>query len=244
MDSFRYRPAADQSLPPRDRLRSLQREAGLGEALAQGAWRLFTRGYLRCYHRLVVSGAEHLPASAPFVLVGNHTSHLDALTLAAALPWRLRRSVFPIAAGDVFFETPVVAAFAAWMLNALPMWRKRCGSHALDALRERLIGEPAIYILFPEGTRSRDGQMARFRPGIGMMVAGAAVPVVPCHLAGAAAAWPAGKRLPRPRALRLRIGTPISFEQVANDRAGWQAIAAQLEGAVAALSGAAHSPAP
>ena len=114
------------------------------------------RAYLQFYHRLRVEGAEHLPARPSFVMVANHTSHLDAITLAAALPWRLRRFAFPIAAGDVFFETPAVALFSAMMLNALPMWRKSCGSHAMQQLRERLVSEPIIYVLFPEGTRSRD----------------------------------------------------------------------------------------
>src|SRR5688500_13831199 len=111
MDSWQYRPAADQGLKPHDRLRSLKREAGMLDHALQSGWRLATRAYLRIYHRLTITGLEHLPASAPFVIVANHASHLDALTLAAALPWSLRRAVFPIAAGDVFFETPVVSFF-------------------------------------------------------------------------------------------------------------------------------------
>jgi 1-acyl-sn-glycerol-3-phosphate acyltransferase len=235
MDSWQYRPAADQGLKPHDRLRSLKREAGMLDHALQSGWRLATRAYLRIYHRLTVAGLEHVPSSAPFVIVANHASHLDALTLAAALPWALRRAVFPIAAGDVFFETPVVSFFSAMMLNALPMWRHRCGSHALAELRERLIGEPAIYILFPEGTRSRDGQLGRFKPGIGMMVAGSAVPVVPCYLSGAHLAFPADARVPRPKKLQLRIGQPLVFEQVKDDRDGWLEVARQLEAAVGAL---------
>jgi len=235
MDEWNYKPAGDLGLKPEESLRSLRREAGLLATLTQSVWRAMTRGYLRGYHRLRIEGREHLPAQAPFVMVGNHASHLDAITLAAALPWRLRQSAFPIAAGDVFFEAPAVALFSAMMLNALPMWRKSCGPQAMKQLRERLIGEPAIYILFPEGTRSRDGGMGRFKPGIGMMVAGAPVPVVPCYLHGAFAACPPDKKLPRPRPLRLRIGAPLEFCDKSNDRESWQEIAARLESAVAAL---------
>jgi len=238
MEPWSYKPAADQGLAERERLRSLQRESGLAAYLAQGAWRAAVRGYLRLYHRLEIVGTEHLPAQPPFVLVGNHSSHLDALTLAAGLPWRLRQSVFPIAAGDVFFETPAAAFFAAMMLNALPMWRRRCGSHALHELRERLIGEPAIYLLFPEGTRSRDGRMGPFKPGIGMIVAGTDVPVVPCHLAGAHRALPAGQRWPRPTRLHLRYGAPLVFGAVTDNRDGWKEIATRLEGAVRSLGAA------
>jgi 1-acyl-sn-glycerol-3-phosphate acyltransferase len=235
MDDWQYKPAGDSGLAPGQSLRSLQRETGLIGSLTQAGWRVAVRAYLRGYHRLKVSGLEHLPQAAPFVMIANHTSHLDAVTLASALPWKLRRSAFPIAAGDVFFETPAASLFSAMMLNALPMWRRRCGSHAMQELRERLIGEPAIYVLFPEGTRSRDGQMGRFKPGIGMIVAGAEVPVVPCHLEGAHQAFAPGSKLPRPVPLALRIGPPRAFAHMPNERIGWQQIAAELEAAVAAL---------
>ena len=55
-----------------------------------------------------------------------------------------------------------------------------------------------MLILFPEGTRSRTGEMGPFKPGIGALVAGTAAPVVPCYLSGAFAAWPPTSRLPRP----------------------------------------------
>ena len=235
MEDWQYKAAGDFGLKPEESLRSLRRESGLVAGLTQTAWRLLVKMYLHGYHRLRVEGREHLPPQAPFVMVANHASHLDALVLAAALPWKLRQSAFPIAAGDVFFETPVVALFSAMMLNALPMWRKSCGPHAMQQLRERLIGEPAIYVLFPEGTRTRDGQLGRFKPGIGMLVAAAQVPVVPCYLDGAFAACPPDGKIPRPLPLRLRIGPPLHFGGLKNERAGWQETAAQLEAAVAAL---------
>ncbi|MEP6672745.1 MAG: lysophospholipid acyltransferase family protein [Chthoniobacter sp.] len=235
MEDWQYKPAGDHGLKPEESLRSLRREAGLGATITQSAWRLAVRAYLRGYHRLRVEGVENVPASPSFVMVANHSSHLDAITLAAALPWPLRRFAFPIAAGDVFFETPAVALFSAMMLNALPMWRKSCGPHAMQQLRERLISEPTIYVLFPEGTRSRDGNLGRFKPGLGMIVAGSEVPVVPCYLHGAHAACPADRKLPRPLPLHLRIGAPLQFSAIKNERAGWQEIAAQLEAAVTAL---------
>ena len=91
------------------------------------SWWAAIRSYLRIFHRLHVEGIENIPKEPPFVIVANHSSHLDALILASRLSWRLRDDVYPIAAGDTFFETPVAAAFAAIALNALPMWRKRGG---------------------------------------------------------------------------------------------------------------------
>ncbi|MCA9296848.1 MAG: 1-acyl-sn-glycerol-3-phosphate acyltransferase [Phycisphaerales bacterium] len=172
----------------------------------------------------------------PFIMVANHTSHLDAVSLASALPIRLRDQVLPLAAGDTFFETPVLAAFAAGAMNALPLWRAHAGRHALNDLRRRLLDEPCAYILFPEGTRSRDGTMGSFKSGLGMLVAETDVPVIPCYLDGAYAALPPKKHVPRPKKLHLRIGTPVRFPHVENCRAGWNIVATETRTAVEQLS--------
>src|SRR5438477_10551282 len=108
MKQWTYEPAHDLALEPSQRWRSVQRESGLSECIVQGMWWAAMHGWLLLWHRLRVKGREHLPQRAPFVLVANHTSHLDALLLASALPRKLRRVVLPIAAGDTFFDTPTV----------------------------------------------------------------------------------------------------------------------------------------
>ncbi|MBI2433686.1 MAG: 1-acyl-sn-glycerol-3-phosphate acyltransferase [Candidatus Hydrogenedentes bacterium] len=236
MDKWKLEPAHDLGLPLGKRLRSLQRESGLISTGFHLAWWTLVRGYLAAWHRLRIVGREHLPARPPFVLVGNHASHLDALVLASPLPWRLRDHVFPIAAGDVFFETPLATTFAAGLLNALPMWRKKCGPHDLHVLRERLVEEPAVYILFPEGGRSRDGKMMPFKPGLGMMVAGTSVPVIPCYLDGCFEALRPNERFPRPRKLTVHIGPPLRFDNAPNTRQGWTQITAEIEAAVKSLA--------
>jgi len=77
--------------------------------------------------------------------------------------------------------------------------------------------------------------MGAFKPGLGMIVAGTPVPVIPCHLDGAFAASPPGTRFPRPLPLRLRIGAPLTFAESSDDREGWKDIAARLQAAVSAL---------
>lgn len=235
MEEWQYKPAMDQGTAGAERLRSVERESGLLGLISRNLWWWWVRGALRLTERIEVDGREHLPEAAPFVIVSNHASHLDAMVLATTLPLRLRNRVLPLAAGDTFFETPIVAAFAANMMNALPLWRKNCGHHAIEVLRERLVAEPCGYILFPEGTRSRTGQMAVFRPGIGMLVAATRVPVIPCHLEGTFHALPPGAKWPRPGRIVMRIGSARRFEAAANDRAGWQAVAQTLEEAVRGL---------
>lgn len=230
-----YRPAADTGLAGTDRWKSVRREAGLMSWTSQSLWRVLSGVVFRGYHRLSIIGRENLPQKAPMVLVANHTSHLDALILSVILPWRIREHACPIAAGDTFFVGKMSTAFAAFLLNALPLWRRACGTHALEDLRARLVDGGSSFILFPEGTRARDGKLASFKPGIGMLVAGSPVPVVPCALEGCFEALPPDASIPRPRKITVRIGRARSFEDIPNTREGWKQIASILHDDVATL---------
>lgn len=222
-------------MPPGERLRSHRRERGLGGVLVAGAWRRLVRGYLLLAHGFRVTGRERLPPP-PFVVVANHGSHLDALAVSAGLPWGVARRAYALAAGDTFFTSAAASAFAAYAVNALPVWRKRTSAADLDGMRRRLTEEGAVLILFPEGTRTRTGAMGRFQPGVGALVAGGSVPVVPCFLEGAHAAWPPARRMPRLGRVRLHIGVPLRFDGLATDRAGMKAVARDCEAAVRALA--------
>jgi 1-acyl-sn-glycerol-3-phosphate acyltransferase len=236
MDSWKLEPAKDLGLPLGARLRSVEREQGLIPYLVHLICSVWVKVILRLYHRMEIIGRENLPKSGPFVLASNHASHLDVAVLASALNWRLRCNAFPIAAGDTFFETPIVAVASAVVINALPMWRKRRGiAHELADLRQRLVGRACIYIVFPEGTRSRTGEMGKFKSGLGMIVAGTPVPVVPCRLEGTFESLPPGKRVPRPRKIRMRIGPSLTFDGIEDKRQGWDEIAGKLEAAVRSL---------
>jgi 1-acyl-sn-glycerol-3-phosphate acyltransferase len=235
MDDWKFKPATDLGMPPTERHKSLYRESGLISTALHQAWWLTIRGYFNIWHRLSIEGYERIPTKPPFVLVANHTSHLDALVLASPLNWRIRDRIFPIAAGDVFFETPMISTFAALFLNALPIWRKNCGAHALERLRERLVEEPCAYILFPEGARSRDGSMAKFKPGLGMLVAETNVPVIPCHLDGCFEALRPGRKIPSPSKIHLRVGEPLEFSAVTNNREGWIRITHEIQASVERL---------
>ncbi len=238
MDDWQYKAAGDFGLPLREQLMSTRRESGLISSLTRHAWWATTSAYLRSYHRLAIDGRSNLPAKPPFVMIANHTSHLDILLLAAALPMRLRECAYPIAAGDTFFETPARRVFSSMMLSALPMWRKKCVRHAIDDLRHRLLDEPIVYMLFPEGTRTRTGEMGRFKPGLGMLVAATGIPVVPCRLTGSFESMPPGVTLPRPRRIRVTVGEPTTHVDSTHDRAGWNRIVGELEEIVRGLGSA------
>ena len=92
-----------------------------------------------------------------------------------------------------------------------------------------------MLILFPEGTRTADGAIGPFKPGIGFLIAGTPIPIVPCHIHGAFKAWPKGKWIPRPRKLTITIGEPLRFAEAKPAKEDALAIAEALRNAVVAL---------
>ena len=235
MDDWKLEPARDSGLRMYARTTSLHRESGLMQTFGHVVWWSGVRAFLKVYNRMSVEGAERLPREPPFILVANHSSHIDVFMLGAHVSARHRDRVFPLAAGDVFFEDPARAVFASGLLNALPIWRKRKTPEALRLLRARLLDERCGYILFPEGARSRDGKMLPFKAGIGMLVAGTDVPVIPCYLEGAFRAMPPGVRVPRPKKLVLRVGNAQTFTDIPNKRDGWDVVSARLRAEIERL---------
>lgn len=234
MDDWELRPARDFGVPWQERLRSAAREDGFVPTVVRSVSWWLVRCQFALWNRLRVYGRKNLPQSFPFILVSNHASHLDALVLTAVLPWWLRGGTSPLAAGDVFFESPFTGAFAATFLGALPVWRRKHAGKAFQEYRSRLQEGRCGYVLFPEGERSRDGRMMAFKSGVGMLIAGTSVPVVPCYLDGCFEALPAGARAPLRKRIAVHVGKPLCFDMVANNRAGWEATTAQLEEGVRA----------
>lgn len=235
--TWTYSTAADHGLTFKERNRSLACERGLVRQALQGAsWGLL-QGYLRLVHRLQVQGTDTLPHRGSFVVVANHSSHLDALVLGAALAPHVEERPHLLAAGDTFFSGPFKAACSSLFLNALPVWRNACPRRALAELRAKLVAPESrtVLVLFPEGTRSRSGRLGKFKAGIGALVAGTGVPVVPAGISGAHEAWPAGQSLPQKGRLKLALGRPRLFADEIDDRTGWENVAATLRNDVSLL---------
>ena len=214
MTEWEYHPAPDIDETMVEHLQNFPRQPYMFMYALRSIAALLLRGWMRLYHRLRIDGRENLPADGSFILVCNHTSHLDTLCMLCAMPLNKIHRTFPAAAADYFFSSLPRSAVSAILINALPFDRKVKGAESLTVCSQLLRTEGNVLIIFPEGTRTLTGKMQRFRSGIGRLVVDTRLPVIPCYLAGGLKAWPKGKIWPRPYRLHLRIGTPVSYPQL------------------------------
>lgn len=235
MTEWEYHPPPDIGVTLSEQLRNFPRQPHMFMYVLRSCAALLLRAWMRVYHRLRIVGRENLPPSGSFIIVCNHTSHLDTLALLCAVPLKRIHRTFPAAAADYFFSSLPRSAVSAILINALPFDRKIDGAQSLTVCAELLKNEGNILILFPEGTRTTTGEMARFRSGIGRLVAGTSLRVVPCFFDGGMRAWPKGALLPRPHALRLTIGEPVAYDHLQASSDAVRTICADLQNRVIAL---------
>jgi 1-acyl-sn-glycerol-3-phosphate acyltransferase len=218
-----------------DRLRQFPREPDMLVYGLRSLGAMIIRKLLHIYNHFEIIGQQNLRTNRSLVIVANHCSHIDTLCLLAALPLRKLHRAFPAAASDYFFQSIPRVWVAAILVNALPFARRARVRQSLSLCRELLAHAGSILIIFPEGTRSTTGEVGEFKSGIGALVAGRDVAVAPCFIDGSFQAWPKGKRFPRPRKIRLVVGTPRNYRDRGTDKIEIGAIAAELRHAVSEL---------
>ncbi|MGE5228030.1 MAG: lysophospholipid acyltransferase family protein [Planctomycetaceae bacterium] len=160
---------------------------------------------LRVYGRDRLSGV-----SGPLLFYSNHTSHLDATLIMATLPDRWQRKTAVGAARDYFFDVWWRQAFTALVYGAFPIDRAKGGTGAIDKARALVLDGWSI-VVFPEGTRSQDGHMQRFRHGSARLALELGIGLEPIAIVGAYQAMPKGRWWPkqgRP-VVTVRYGAPI-----------------------------------
>jgi 1-acyl-sn-glycerol-3-phosphate acyltransferase len=182
---------------------------GFAAAVARRAlWRTVLTGL----GGLRVHGAAALPAG-PCVIVANHRSHADTAALIAALPARRRPAV--AAAADYWFRGGLRPEICRALCAAFPVRRTGGGSADLAAAAALLAAGHDV-IVYPEGTRSRDGQTGHFHRGAACLAAAAGVPLVPAGISGTATLLPPGRATRRPRraVVIVRIGAPVNVAEM------------------------------
>jgi 1-acyl-sn-glycerol-3-phosphate acyltransferase len=153
----------------------------------------------------------------PVILVANHSSHLDTPTILRAmpLPWRQRTAV--AAAADYFYKKRVVRHLVALIFNTVPLSRSGGGvGNGSTAHVDRLIDQRWNLLMFPEGTRSRDGRLGKLRSGAAVIAQQHGIPIVPIFVKGTHQAMPPGRNWPKRRRffagrhrVEVHFGQPI-----------------------------------
>jgi long-chain acyl-CoA synthetase len=192
-----------------------------------------------------IEGLEHLRGiDSPVVFAANHQSHMDLPMILAALPPRLRYRVAPAMAKEFFkahffpeqygrrawFTNSLNYYLAALFFNAFPLPQREAGARQTLRYIGNVLEDGFSVLIFPEGRRTDDGQIDRFRPGIGMIGSRLGVPVVPVRVEGLDRVLHHTWKMARPGRIRIAFGAPL---QLAGD--DYEALALQVETAVKAL---------
>ena len=168
----------------------------------------------------------------PIIFIANHSSHIDAPLILSTLPPSLKYRTAIAAASDYFFEnkSSVGLFFKRLLLPVFPFQRTAQQKQNLEII-SRIMSCNNHILLFPEGTRSRNGEMQPFKSGIGLLVKEFDAQVIPIYIGGAFDLWPASQKKPKSGTVLIRYGKPMSFGKRENPGE----IASQLENAVRQL---------
>ena len=156
----------------------------------------------KLYFRMRVEGLANLPREGGAVLASNHQSFLDILIYGGCVP---RHVAF--VARDTLADWRWLA-YVMRQCGAVLVRRGTSDRKALRAMAEHLEAGDLV-IIYPEGTRTRDGALQEFKGGALLAARLAKVPIVPCGIRGAFEAWPRGVLVPRPRKIGVRFGPTI-----------------------------------
>lgn len=202
----------------------------VSEVLRKGVG-LAAMAFYRHGLEVTVRGAAYIPAGENFLVVGNHSSHLDGGLVKYALgAWGDR--LHTLAAKDYFFGTPARRFVAHHFTRLVPTERKAASTEWLRRAREILLNGDCV-LIFPEGTRTAGPTVGAFKASLGTLVRQAEVSILPVRIVGTDAILPKGAALPKGRKATIHIGPPIPWRVLAERTAELGALA--QDRAIAAL---------
>jgi 1-acyl-sn-glycerol-3-phosphate acyltransferase len=195
---------------------------------------------LRVVYRPCVTGLDYVPRSGPVIIAGNHISAADEVFT----PLAARRQVFYLAKAE-YFTTPGLKgkAMAAFFggIGQVPVDRNatRAAAASVDVC-VRLLAEGKAFGIYPEGTRSPDGRLYKFRTGVARIALRTGAPVVPVGLVGTDRVQPPGTRRWRIAPVQVNFGAPLDFSGRQSEERSSRALRTvtdQIREAVQKLSG-------
>jgi long-chain acyl-CoA synthetase len=181
---------------------------------------------------VTATGKPRVGRRESVIFIANHQSHLDTTSIIFSLPSRLRLTTAVAAADDFFFSNrSLLNRVSAILLNLFPF--NRINNFTMNFVKIGALLDQGISVLiYPEGTRSKDGTMAQFKGGIGAIVKEMGVPVVPIGVKNGFNLLPHNRSLPRRGTVEVRFGEKLSFSGKSAEE-----ITEALERAVRSLCG-------
>jgi 1-acyl-sn-glycerol-3-phosphate acyltransferase len=179
----------------------------------------------RAYFGLRLHGTEHIPSDGPLVIVPNHQTYADPPLVTIPV----RRPVYYMAWSRLF-DIPVFNRFIR-LLRAFPV---DIDARDARATREavRLLQEGAALMIFPEGERTPDGRVQRFKPGAFRLAVSLAAPVLPVTIVGGDRSWPRGRILPRPGRITITYHPTLRADPARDPRAAARDLADRTRAAI------------
>ncbi len=172
-------------------------------------WYEFSRVWVklaaRVFFRIRYSGVENIPRVGPVLLVSNHQSHLDPPLIGAGVP----RTVSYLARKTLFtnkFFSRLISSY-----GAIPLDLENPLSGLKEGLRRLRCGDAVL--IFPEGTRSPDGEIHPFRKGFRVLAVRSQAMIVPLAIDGAYQSWPRSRKWPRPGRVRVHFAPAIAPQE-------------------------------
>ena len=178
---------------------------------------------LKLFSDFEIEGQENIPKSGPLLVASNHISNLDPAIVAAALPrppvFMAKKELFKYGIGSVFMKG----------YGAFPVDRHRADVRALNWITRMLLSEHRISIVFPEGTRNKQGILMRGQPGLAHIAMSTGVPIIPVALTGSEKLQNPIKVFKPTATLRLKIGKPFIASRAEGSAARRKAAAVTTE---------------
>lgn len=181
---------------------------------------LFMRPGMKIFLNIQVEGEENVAGiTGPYIVVANHTSHLDAPILFSALPAHMSRDLATGAAADYFYQKKHVSFFTSLFFNTYPVDRRPAAQRNVSVpyakraagMSVSLLQAGIPILIFPEGTRSRSGKIGKFKPGTAALSIKMRCCIVPVAMLGNAQAMPVGANFPKwgRHDIKIIIGKPM-----------------------------------
>ncbi len=167
----------------------------------------FFRFIYATYFRWRVFNAERVPLTGPVILAANHASFIDPPLVGSGI----HRGINYLARESLFRFPGIGWLLRKW--NAVPVDRDGGGAKGLKIILDRLLDGNAI-ILFPEGTRTKDGKLQPARSGIGLTVIKSNAVVIPVRVFGTYEAYGRHMKIPLPKPIAVKYGRPMMFEKL------------------------------